>query len=297
MASQLTKAQIGALLQGAYGQFEYKIRWKLTAPLANNADGVIVQKVTITYSIKDAQDQAINISTYTNNNCMWETHKEYWEAWYIRAGMLQPTYVGDNPSFDQTAIVANDEDDSYSAGEIQNHLAAVQQGQQTPKGITKGWVRYLGAATLYRVPDLDVWSNTWRTLFQEYNINNAATPAATLPYTANDPHLPVNAREHGLDHNMVAYWVSTNSKPHLRLTKIETDRTYNDTQLELKVAYEDRRQKAQQMAQQNAAAAASSASSASSAAAAAAVNQRTTRSGRVSKENSKYIGRYSPYSK
>jgi hypothetical protein len=60
---------------------------------------------------------------------------------------------------------------------------------------TTGWVRYMGTATLYRVSDLNRWNNQWRTLFQEYNQNNAATPAGSLIYSANNPGFQATAQE------------------------------------------------------------------------------------------------------
>jgi hypothetical protein len=232
MASTLTKAQVGAFEQGAFGQFAYKIKWVLSSALANNDDGVIIQQVTISYSIQDAQSNAVQISTYTNNSHSWDTHKKYWEAWYIRAGSLRPTYLNEVPSFDQTATAAM-HDDNYSAGEIRNHIN-LAQGQQAPKGITKGWVRYQGIAKLYRVAALNQWNNNWQTLLTPYNAQQW-TPAALLPYSANDPQFDASAMEgQQVQHDMVAYWDSTLTNPQNRLTKIE-DQSYTDGQLNGKV--------------------------------------------------------------
>ena len=136
--AQLTKVFVATDYAG-YGQFDYKIKWLLTSQLQVNA--VVLQKIEVSYSVKDEHDNPINISTYTDNGCTWHTHGVYWEAWFIRANELRPTYSAGNPkvpSFDASATIDNEWDDNYQTGTICDRRS---DPNSDVKGITKGWVR------------------------------------------------------------------------------------------------------------------------------------------------------------
>ena len=169
---------------------------------------------------------------------MWQSHPLYWELWFVRAGELRSTYLGNNtrvPSFDQAATIDNDHDDNYGTGIILNKR---DYPSGNKKGITKGWVRYLGTAGLYRVPDLQSVNANWLNQFQVYN-SNQPTPAGTLPYIDTNPNFSPTAMEgREVIHNMVAYWNSCwPTYPGNKYTKVEPNpaQAYSDADLWAKV--------------------------------------------------------------
>ena len=138
---------------------------------------------------------------------MWESHPEYWELWYIRAGEVRPTYDGNPkiPSFGPNAAKDDNWDDNYMTGMICDRRF---RPRSRTGAITKGWVRFTGKAALYRVVDLQRWDSNWQQKFQTYKARKT-TPAGVLPYAARDSRFPAWAMEGREEpHNMVAYWNS-----------------------------------------------------------------------------------------
>ena len=100
------------------------------------------------------------------NWCMWESHPEYWELWYIRAGEVRPTNDGNPkiPSFGPNAAKDDNWDDNYMTGMICDRRF---RPRSRTGAITKGWVRFTGKAALYRVVDLQRWDSNWQQKFPD----------------------------------------------------------------------------------------------------------------------------------
>ena len=226
-----------------YGQFNYRIFWRLVQGLAFRT--LVVQKVTVTYEIRDENGNDIpDIATFTNNFCMWKNNKPYWEAWIIKANSTQPEYDQyGRPSDDASAKASTVCDDDYSNGPI-----SVLSPNGTTKQVkvkTKGWVQYVGEADLYRIddpnnsnPNLSL-PNDWlkKYGFTEYIPNSSVGPAGVLPYTYTNPNLLAAAKlGKTVNHNMVAYWDCCGREPSKLMTKVEPDKTYTSNELWSKVS-------------------------------------------------------------
>lgn len=209
-SSSVTHAQLtiarNSTIPAPLGDFQYIVDWKLTNAL--NVNTIIVQKLTVTYYIEDQNSLPIpDISAYTKKWCLWKQGTPYWEAWFIPAGGLRPTYDSAHGKPDFTGTPSTTGDDNYSNGMIQD-----RRGKRAVTRMTKGWVRYTGEATLYRIDPNDPNNslpNDWLNRFSEYKPSNPTTPAGVLPYSDAKPGYPIAAMEgQTVTHDMVAYWNS-----------------------------------------------------------------------------------------